>query len=132
MIPDDELMREFLQESETNMNQLESILLALFVEGNPPPTKEVLTDAFRMIHTLAGTCGFFGYQNLGALARAGESLLAAWRDESARPTPEGRALLLRTVTAVRETLAVLKSTKSEGPAHTVLVESLDELRTRGK
>lgn len=131
MIPDDELMKEFFQESETNMTRLEELLQSLSSGKTEGPLKESLAEAFRMIHTLAGTCGFFGYQRLGALARSGESLLAAWRDGVLQPSGEGYRLLSEMLTAVRKMLNHLKTEKEEGPAESALVTRLEQVREGG-
>ena len=79
MSENDEFIREFLDECEENLDQLDQDLVAL--EKNPHDTKR-LESIFRTIHTIKGTSGFFAFSKLGGLAHDGESLLGrlrAWR-----------------------------------------------------
>src|SRR5687768_12667521 len=74
MTPDEdaEIVEAFLEESRENLDQLDQDLVAL--EASPGDTA-LLARVFRTIHTIKGTCGFLGYQNLETMSHAGENLL---------------------------------------------------------
>jgi two-component system, chemotaxis family, sensor kinase CheA len=107
----DDLLAEFLLESDENLDQLDSDLMAL---ERDPSDGEALSSLFRTIHTIKGTCGFFGFSKLEALAHAGESLLSRLRDGETALTAEISNTLLATFDAVREILASIESQRDEG------------------
>ena len=108
---DEEILREFLAESFENLAQVEHDLVAL--ERGPEDRKR-LAGIFRAVHTIKGTCGFFGLTKLGALAHAGENLLSRLRGGEIRLTPEIVDALLRLVDALRAILARVEATRREG------------------
>jgi two-component system chemotaxis sensor kinase CheA len=59
---------------------------------------EALTRLFRTLHTLKGTCGFFGLAELEAVARKGADPLRRLIDEQA-PLDAATTLALSTVAA---------------------------------
>ena len=69
---DQEIVVAFLEESHENLDRLDVDLVAL--EANPSDPL-LLSQVFRTIHTIKGTCGFLGFHRLEALTHAGESLL---------------------------------------------------------
>ena len=73
----DEIVKDFLIESNENLDRLDQELVKLESE---PSSKELLASIFRTIHTIKGSCGFLGFARLEKLAHAGESLLSRLRD----------------------------------------------------
>ncbi len=72
-----EILVEFAAEARESLVEVESGLLEL--EQDPTdlgPIKVI----FRAIHTIKGTCGFFGLSELERLTHSGENLLSALRD----------------------------------------------------
>jgi two-component system, chemotaxis family, sensor kinase CheA len=106
-----EVIDEFLVESQENLDQLDRDLLAL--EGDPGSTA-TLSSVFRTIHTIKGTCGFLGFSTLESVAHVGENLLAKLRDGALLLTPEMTSVLLQLSDAVREMLASVEQTGSDG------------------
>jgi two-component system chemotaxis sensor kinase CheA len=74
---DDGILQEFLAESFENLAQVEQDLVVL---ERDPADPARLASVFRAIHTIKGTCGFFGFSLLGTVAHAGEDLLGDIRD----------------------------------------------------
>ena len=68
----DDLLREFLVESHEHLDRMETDLVALEAK---PDDEEALARVFRAVHTIKGTCGFFGMPRLEGLAHAGENVL---------------------------------------------------------
>jgi two-component system chemotaxis sensor kinase CheA len=107
----DEIVQEFLIESTENLDQLDRDLLALEVD---PGSREILSSAFRTIHTIKGTSGFLAFNRLEKLTHTGESLLSRLRDGlQTMTTPTADALLLM-VDTVRALLAAIEATGAEG------------------
>ncbi len=111
MTDDTDLVREFLIESQENLDQLDRDLVALEAD---PAAAERLASVFRTIHTIKGTCGFFGFGKLGSVAHAGESLLSLLRDGALILNPRITTTLLRMVDAVRAMLATIEKNSTEG------------------
>lgn len=126
MSQDERILQEFLLESHEHLGELDHDLLAL--ERNPRAAAP-LARAFRALHTLKGTCGFLGFVRLGALAHAGESLLARIRDGAAFDGTSAAALLA-TVDRVRALLAAIERTGGEDAVDdAVLIDALARAAT---
>ncbi len=107
---DEELLNEFLVESQENMAEIEQQLMAL--EANPEDS--ALLDAiFRTVHTVKGSCGFIGLTRLQEVAHAGEDLLGKMRSTKFRATPEVVSLLLECADAIQTILDALETTGAE-------------------
>ncbi len=111
MSDNDEFIREFLDECQENLDQLDQDLVAL--EKNPHDNRR-LESIFRTIHTIKGTSGFFAFSKLGALAHDGESLLGRLRDGELTFNQEMASTLLQLIDAVREMLANIRDSGGEG------------------
>ncbi len=111
MIENDDFVKEFLVESNENLDQLDRDLIEL--EKNPA-SREILSRIFRTVHTIKGTTGFLGFSKLGSVAHAGESLLSRLRDGDFSLTPQIANYLLAMVDAVREMLAAIEATGQDG------------------
>ena len=107
----DDVIREFLVESQENLDRIDSDLLAL-EQGSEDPG--LLAAIFRGVHTIKGTCGFLGLPQLETVAHRGENLLSLLRDGVLKPRPEIIDALLHTVDAIRAILSHLESTGEEG------------------
>ncbi|HEU5005755.1 MAG TPA: chemotaxis protein CheW [Jatrophihabitantaceae bacterium] len=121
----DEIVQEFLIESSENLDQLDRDLLALEVD---PGSREILSSAFRTIHTIKGTSGFLAFNRLEKLTHTGESLLSRLRDGlQTMTTPTADALLLM-VDTVRALLASIEANGAEGDVEIEPV--MDQLRAQ--
>jgi len=106
-----ELVNEFLIESLESLDRFDGDLLVL--EANPA-SSEAVASVFRTLHTIKGTCGFLGFRGLEALAHAGESVLGKVRDGRLAMTTEMIDALLASGDAIRQTLASIEATGTEG------------------
>ena len=122
----DEIVREFLIESSENLDLLDRELVKL---EKKPGDRETLSSIFRTIHTIKGTCGFLGYTKLGSVAHAAENLLSLLRDGAITLTPERTTALLSLVDVIRQMLASIENTESEGERDDrALVQTLERLQ----
>src|SRR5882724_11046448 len=123
---DDEIVREFLLESNENLDRLDRELVSL---EKDPGNRETLSSIFRTIHTIKGTCGFLAFGKLESVAHAGESLLSLLRDGAIELTPERTTALLSLVDAVRQMLGSIETSGNEGVRNDgELVETLKRLQ----
>jgi len=103
----DEIVSDFLVESNENLDRLDQELVKLELE---PSSKELLESIFRTIHTIEGSCGFLGFAHLEKVAHAGESLLSRLRDGRIALTEKVTTGLLTMVDAVRHMLGEIQAT----------------------
>ena len=73
----DEILKEFLIESHENIEQFSLDLISLEKDPRDP---DRLGAIFRCLHTLKGTCGFFGFEKLESISHVAENLLSRLRD----------------------------------------------------
>ncbi len=107
----DDILKEFLVESHEHLDRMESDLVAL---EKDPGDDEALARIFRAVHTIKGTCGFFGMPRLEALSHAGENVLTRLLGGELRFGPAVVDLLLRLVDAIRGILAEIERSGGEG------------------
>ena len=107
----DDVVKEFLVESQENLDRIDSDLLAL-EQGEA--SEGLLASIFRGVHTIKGTCGFLGLSRLETVAHRGENLLSLLRDGALQPTESIVDALLETVDAIRAILGRLENTGEEG------------------
>ena len=110
MADNDEFIGEFLIEAAENLDQLDRDLVAL--EGDPH-NPDRLASIFRTVHTIKGTCGFFGFTKLSTISHHGEHLLGRLRDGQVVLNDSLASLLLELVDAIRTILAAIETTGSE-------------------
>ncbi len=121
----DELMREFLIESQEGLDRMEQCLTAL--EERPKDTA-LLADIFRSVHTIKGTTGFLGFKNLERLAHSGENVLGLLREGKMAAEPAVITLLLQLLDGLRMILKTIEATEQEGEdGHAALIGKLDML-----
>jgi len=122
----DDIIREFLVESNENLDQLDHDFVAL---EKDPKAQDILASIFRTIHTIKGTSGFLGFGKLESVTHAGESLLSKMRDGELTLDAEITSVLLAMVDAVREILASIEASNQEGECnYQALIESLTRLQ----
>jgi len=122
----DEIVRDFLVESNENLDLLDRELVKL---EKDPTNRDTLSSIFRTIHTIKGTCGFLGFGKLESVAHAGENLLSLLRDGAIALTPDRTTALLGLVDAVRQMLASIESQGCEGERNDErLIETLKRLQ----
>ena len=89
---DDEILKEFLVESTEILDQLDKDFVEL---EQRPQDHDLLGAIFRAVHTIKGTCGFFGFSQLESMTHAGENLLDKLRDGKLTLTEDMIGVLLR-------------------------------------
>ena len=121
----EEFIREFLEESEENLDQLDQDFVSL---EQHPGDLERLDSIYRAIHTIKGTSGFFGFSKLGAVAHAAENLLSRLRDGEITLTERLTSALLDSVDAIRDILSNISKDGGEGEGnYRALNQQLDDL-----
>jgi len=106
----DDLLSEFLTETGESIAVLDVELVKL--EQNPDDP-HLLSNIFRLVHTIKGTCGFLGLPRLEKVAHAGENVLGKIRDGELKVTPPIVSIILQCIDAIKAILAVLEATEAE-------------------
>ena len=106
----DDLLREFLTETNESLSLLDNELVALEQNPNDP---SLLSDIFRAVHTIKGTCGFLGLPRLEKVAHASENILGKFRDGDLSVTPYSVTLILASLDRIKMLLAALEQTGKE-------------------
>ena len=119
---DEELLGEFLTESNENLASIEQQLMDLEAR---PDDAELLDGIFRVIHTVKGSCGFLGLVGLQKVAHAGENLLGKIRATKYQVDDQFVSLLLECADAIKALLEGLEDSGSEPDLdHDDLIERL--------
>ena len=105
----DDLLREFLTETNESLNVLDVELVRF---ERDPNNAEILANIFRLVHTIKGTCGFLGLQRLETLAHAAETLMGQFR-AGRTVTGEAVSLILTTIDRIKLLLEALETEHCE-------------------
>jgi two-component system, chemotaxis family, sensor kinase CheA len=108
---DSEIVQEFLIESNENLARLDQEMVEL---ERQPKNIELLSSVFRTIHTIKGTCGFLGFQRLGALAHVSESILSELRDGKRDLDTPLTSLILDSFDGIKRILRSIEASGGEG------------------
>jgi two-component system, chemotaxis family, sensor kinase CheA len=125
---DQDIIREFLIESNENLSRLDQEMVEL---EQRPKDPALLASIFRTIHTIKGTCGLLGFGTLEAITHLAEDILTQLRDGQRELTPQLVTVILEAVDATKKVLIAIEKTSSEGPdTHAALRERLEAARKR--
>jgi two-component system chemotaxis sensor kinase CheA len=120
----DDLLSEFLTETNESLAVLDLELIKL--EQNPD-NPALLSNIFRIVHTIKGTCGFLGLPRLERVAHAAENVLGKIRDGELAVTPEAVTLVLESLDRIKSLLGALEDKESEPEGDdSALIEKLDQ------
>ena len=90
---DDELLNEFVMESQEGLAEIESDLLAIEACGDEIDL-DLVNKVFRAIHSIKGAAGFMGLNTVGSLAHSLENVLVMIRNCELTLTPGRTSILL--------------------------------------
>ncbi|MEM9039133.1 MAG: chemotaxis protein CheW [Actinomycetota bacterium] len=128
MEEDDEIIGEFLAECYEGLERIEQGLVVLEATPDDTPT---LTEVFRILHTIKGTCGFLGFGKLETVAHRGENLLSLLRDSVLEMDGEITDALLATNDAIGVILGSIEASGEEGDQDfSSLIATLETLAAR--
>jgi two-component system chemotaxis sensor kinase CheA len=106
----DDLLREFLTESAESIAQFDLDLVKLEQNPNDPG---LLSNIFRLMHTIKGTCGFLGLPRLESVAHASENVLGKIRDGAMAVSDTAISLVLESLDRIKALLAELEANGAE-------------------
>ena len=106
----DDLIAEFITETSESLGELDLDLIKL--EQNPNDT-ELLSNIFRLMHTIKGTCGFLGLPRLEKVAHHAENVLGRFRDGDLEVKPEYVTLILESIDTIKFIITAIEEKGSE-------------------
>lgn len=118
----DDLVGEFINETSESLAALER---ALADHARTPMTADGWDMAYRLMHTIKGTCGFLGFSHMEQVADRSEKLLAHARDHA--PTPSAQEL-----SAIRSAMAQISAMMDHLAAHGSEPETAPEPKAKPK
>ena len=123
----DDLLLEFL--TETN-EHLETVDVEMVRFEQDPNNEAILSNIFRLVHTIKGTCGFLGLPRSRRLPTLPKRSWAKFRDGMPVTTP-AVSLILTTLDRIKEILGELErqGTEPEG-SDADLIELLDRMASQ--
>ena len=107
---DQDIINEFLIESNENLTRLEQEIVELEQRPRDPA---LLASIFRTIHSIKGTCGFLAFTTLERVTHVTENILSQLRNGERNLTPELTSLILETMDAIKKELASIEATSKE-------------------
>jgi two-component system chemotaxis sensor kinase CheA len=106
----DDLLKEFLTETSENIIALDSALVRIEQQPDDP---QLLSEIFRVMHTIKGTCGFLDLPRLERVAHAGENVLGQFRDGTLAVDREAIGVVLDALDCIKSLLAAIAELGSE-------------------
>ncbi len=106
----DDLLTDFLTETQEGLGALDAALVRL---ERAPEDMATLSEVFRIVHTIKGTCGFLGLTRMEGVAHAAENVLGRYRDGTLRATQAGISVILGAIDCIRGIVAALEGTGTE-------------------
>jgi two-component system chemotaxis sensor kinase CheA len=118
-----EYLQVFLDETSEELDSLVESILQL--EGNPR-NSDALNKAFRMLHSLKGSCGMMGFEIVGDFAHKLEDRFESYRSGKDLIDQDTATLVLKCVDYFRDFVSRLRSgDASEGDPSELLKQLLD-------
>lgn len=100
MIEDEELIGEFVVESNEHLADVENQLLEI-ESGGAEIDLDLVNTVFRAVHSVKGAAGFLGLETINKLAHSLENVLNKIRNQELVPTPENTDVMLRAADTLR-------------------------------
>lgn len=123
-IQDDDLIAEFVVESNEHMADIESQLLAIEAAGASIDS-DLVNKVFRAIHSIKGAAGFLGLSVINRLSHAMENVLNQIRNRELVPTTQIVDVLLKSADFLRNLLnSIATSNETDISDHIQRLESI--------
>jgi two-component system chemotaxis sensor kinase CheA len=118
MLQDDDLIAEFVVESNEHLADIESQLLAIEAAGAEIDI-DLVNKVFRAIHSIKGAAGFLGLATVNRLAHVMENVLNLIRNRELVPTPANIEVILKSADELRSLLENVKTSNERDVSYFV-------------
>lgn len=126
---DEELIQDFLNESNEGIQQLEFDFVTLEKE---PQNIDILNKTFRVIHSMKGVAGFLGFRNLEAVSHKTEDILNKLRKSELNLSSDIMDVLLSAVDTTKQILDKIEQSKKDVSINTEDIKKRLEDIANGK
>jgi two-component system chemotaxis sensor kinase CheA len=97
----DEMIQQFVQEAESGFEKIEEIMLILEKFGFE---QKLLDDAYRLIHSFKGNCGFMNFKDLEKISHKVETVFDGMKNKEIPTTEEIVTVLFNVLDVIRSTV----------------------------
>ncbi len=118
----EEIIVDFLQETEDILNNLDQDLVTL---EESPDDNDLLNRIFRGIHTIKGTSGFLGFEKITKVAHRTEDILNKLRKQEIVLTPKLMDVILEGVDMIKALYESISETREENVEIDETVKALE-------
>ncbi|MFN9853414.1 MAG: Hpt domain-containing protein, partial [Planctomycetota bacterium] len=119
-----EYIQVFIDES---TEELDHLVEAILVLEKDPSNTSALQSAFRMLHSLKGSCGMMGFEAAGNFAHQLEDQFESYRSGVKVINREATTLMLRSIDFFRDFVTRLRQGERPDRAPTDLIEAWKRL-----
>lgn len=121
----DEMIKQFLQEAESGFEKIEEILLILEKFGFE---QKLLDDAYRLIHSFKGNCGFMNFKDLEKISHKVETVFDGMKNKEIPTTEEIVTVLFNVLDVIRSTtLQIGESGSHAVPSCAAVMDMMDSI-----
>ena len=117
---DEEIIQEFLNETNEGLQQLEIDFVTLEKE---PQNTDILNSTFRVIHTIKGTAGFLGFKNLGAVSHKAEDVLNKLRKSELNLSTDIMDTLLSAIDTIKQIVDEIEQCSKDTSVNTEVINN---------
>jgi len=118
----EEIISEFITESEESLDKIEPLFVKLEQKGQDA---DILNEIFRSMHTIKGAAGFLNLQAIVDVSHSAENIMKKLRENEITLSANLMDLLLKAIDMLRLLLAHLKSKDGTEEDVSPLVKELD-------
>jgi two-component system chemotaxis sensor kinase CheA len=108
----DDLVAEFLAEAADSLQTIDNDLIEL--EGHPGQSN-LIDGIFRVVHSIKGTCGFFGLNKLAAIAHASEDILVKIRSNQLKIDKKIISTILEAIDSIKYIIIYIGKNNGKEP-----------------
>lgn len=121
----DEMITQFVQEAESGFEKIEEIMLILEKFGFE---QKLLDDAYRLIHSFKGNCGFMNFKDLEKISHRVETVFDGMKNKEVPTTDENVTVLFNVLDIIRSTVQQIADTRSPSvPNCNAVLDLIDNL-----
>jgi two-component system, chemotaxis family, sensor kinase CheA len=123
-VPDEmeEIIAEFITESEETLDKIDPLFIELEANGDD---KEILNRLFRSVHTIKGAAGFLGFQSMVDVSHSAENIMKKLREGDITVSRRLMDVVLKSVDMLR---LLLKHVKDKDGVQENTVPLVQELK----
>lgn len=104
-----EMIDQFVQEAESGFEKIEEVLLIIEKFGFE---QKLLDDAYRMIHSFKGNCGFLNFKDLEVISHRLETIFDGMKNKTIQTTEDNTSVMFHVLDILRSSVQGIVSGSS--------------------